>query len=108
MFSKWLSRAGFCLVLAACGVFSNNAFAQFLSGVEATVVDTTGAVIPKAEVEITNQATSVTQKAVTNGAGYIRILQLPPGTYRVEVHAPGFEAWKLSDIKVEGADVRTI
>ena len=105
---KWLSRAGVALVLTPCAVYSHKAFAQFQSGVEATVVDTTGAVIPNAEVQITNQSTSVTQKAVANGTGYVRILQLPPGTYRVEVRVAGFETWRQADIKVEGADVRTI
>ncbi|WP_263371755.1 carboxypeptidase-like regulatory domain-containing protein [Granulicella cerasi] len=84
------------------------AFAQFESGVEATVVDPSGAAVPGATMSLTNQATHITNQATANGAGYLHILQLPVGTYTAEVKAPGFKAWKLTDIVVEGRTVRTV
>jgi hypothetical protein len=91
-----------------CLLFVAPAFAQFESGVEATVVDPSGAAIPGAAITVTNQATHVTQKAVADGKGFFRILNLPVGTYTAEVHAAGFSAWNLKDIVIEGRDVRTI
>ena len=82
--------------------------AQFASGVEATVVDSTGASIPHAELTLVNQATQVSQKALADAQGYVHILQLPPGTYRAEIQAAGFKTWLLDNIHVEGHDIRTI
>jgi hypothetical protein len=97
------------IVAAVCCVlFAIPAFGQFESGVEATVVDPSGASIPGAELVLTNQATQVVQRATANGEGYLRILQLPPGLYKASVHATGFETWQLTDIRVEGHDVRTL
>lgn len=83
-------------------------YAQFASGVEATVVDSTGAVIPAAQLTLINKATQVSEKAVADPQGYVHILQLPPGTYSAEIRAAGFKTWQLDNIQVEGHDVRTI
>lgn len=91
-----------------CSLLGVPALAQYESGVSATVVDQTGAAIPGAELTLTNQSTQVAQKATSNGAGYVQILQLPPGIYKASVHAQGFQTWQLTDILVEGHDVRTI
>ena len=81
------------------------AIAQYESGVEATVVDPSGAVIPGATLLLTNQATHVQQTAVANSEGVVRVLHLPIGTYSAEVRASGFKTWLLKDINVEGRDV---
>jgi hypothetical protein len=91
-----------------CTLLGVPALAQYESGVSATVVDRTGAAIPGAELSLINQSTQVVQKAVANGQGYVQIMQLPPGTYKASVQANGFETWQLTDILVEGHDVRTI
>ncbi|WP_041586051.1 TonB-dependent receptor [Terriglobus saanensis] len=82
--------------------------AQFASGVEATVVDSTGAAVPGAELIFVNQGTQVAQRATADGQGYVHILQLGPGKYRAEVHASGFKTWQQKDVSIEGHDVRTI
>lgn len=56
-----------------------------------TVSDGTGAVIPGAQITITEDATGVATTLETDAAGnYIRPL-LKPGSYRVEVEASGFK-----------------
>lgn len=84
------------------------AFAQYSSGVDGTVTDQTGAIIPGAQVTVTNQATEVKQTAIANSQGFVQVLHLPPGRYTVQVSAPGFGAWVQADIDIEGTDIRTI
>ncbi|MDW5265997.1 MULTISPECIES: carboxypeptidase-like regulatory domain-containing protein [Acidobacteriaceae] len=92
----------------SCLTIAPSLHAQFASGIEATVVDSTGASIPMAQLTLVNKATQVSQRAVTDSQGYVHILQLPPGTYRAEIKATGFKTWQLDNIQVEGHDIRTI
>ena len=56
-----------------------------------TVSDSTGAVVPNAEVKIVNKATGeVTRTTKTDTAGVFNALLMPVGTYDVLVNAPGF------------------
>ena len=100
--SVWLCLAA--LFLAA----TMPAFAQYSSGIEGTITDSTGAVIPSAEVVVTNQDTQVKQSATSNAQGFVQILHLPPGRYTASVKAPGFTTWEQKDIDVEGTDIRSI
>src|SRR5258707_8410602 len=55
-----------------------------------TVVDTTGGVIPNAEVTIKNVATGITRMTITNGSGLYTVPNLQPGPYEITVAAGGF------------------
>jgi outer membrane receptor protein involved in Fe transport len=55
------------------------------------VTDSSGAVIPNATVTVTNIATNLAKQTTTNNSGLYQALQLPIGSYRVTVSAPGFE-----------------
>ncbi len=55
------------------------------------ITDSSGAVIPNANVKVSNSATNVSQDVTTNKEGFYQALQLPIGLYRVTVVAPGFE-----------------
>ena len=63
-----------------------------------TVADNSGAVVANAEVAITNLATGVTKNTNTSSSGDFTVPYLQPGTYRVEVHAPGFQKSILQNI----------
>lgn len=95
-------------LFALCLLLTTSAYAQFASGVEATVVDPTGAAIPRAAVTITNDATHIQQTATANDAGFVRILQLQPGDYTIEISADGFSTWRQTGVHIEGHDVRTV
>ena len=82
--------------------------AQYSSGVQATIVDQNGAVIPSAQVILTNEETHVQQTAVANGQGLVQITHLPPGRYDMTVIAAGFSNWQQNGIDIEGTDVRTV
>jgi len=55
------------------------------------VSDISGAVVPGAEVVITEKDTGVRSTFVTTETGVFRAPYLPPGTYRVSVSLPGFK-----------------
>lgn len=55
-----------------------------------TVTDPTGAVIPGANITIINEATRLSRETTTDERGDYRVPSLLPGSYTVEVTAPGF------------------
>ncbi len=70
--------------------------ASFLVGQETTaslngtITDASGAVVPKAQIVVTNPATGFTRDGVTGAAGDYNITFLAPGTYDMKVMATGF------------------
>ncbi len=66
--------------------------AQALSGMNGTVTDSSGAVVPGATVTVTNDATGVVTKTATTTAGTYSVTDLIPGTYTVRVEVTGFQA----------------
>src|ERR1700687_4412492 len=82
-------------VLLACAP----AFAQeTTAGVQGTVKDVTGGVVPNATVEISGPALIGTRKVQTDAEGTFRLAALPPGQYTLAVSAPGFRAYKQAGI----------
>jgi len=77
------------LILSFLG--TGQAYAQ-VSGASltGTVKDSSGGVVPKAQVAITDTSTGVTRNVVTDDAGYYTAPNLLPATYQVSVTAPGF------------------
>jgi hypothetical protein len=67
------------------------AFAQETTGgLQGTVRDPKGAVVPKARVEVTGTSLVGIKKMDTDASGYYRFANLPPGSYTLTVTAPGF------------------
>jgi hypothetical protein len=67
------------------------AYAQVTGGTfSGTVTDSTGAVIPSAQISILNIATGVARNATTNDAGFYILPNLLPGNYAITAGAPGF------------------
>src|SRR5882757_1244684 len=106
-FTSHLWTKALCLI-ALLMAAATSARAQYSSGIEASVTDQSGAVIPNAQATLTNQDTQVSQSATANSQGLVRILHLPPGRYRISVTAPGFAGWEQTDIVIEGTDIRTV
>jgi Carboxypeptidase regulatory-like domain/TonB dependent receptor len=62
--------------------------------VTGTVQDPSKGVVPAAGVSLTEQATGIVRKAVTNNAGIYYFGSVPVGPYRLLVKAEGFRAWE--------------
>jgi hypothetical protein len=74
--------------------------AQQNSTITGTVEDKAGAVIPGAEVTLTQQQTGFVTKAVSNGAGNFTFNGLNVGTYDLKATAKGFNAYLQTGIVV--------
>jgi hypothetical protein len=73
----------FFLSLCAFGYAQN-------AQIQGQVSDSSGAVIPKAIVRVTNQLTGTERKVSTNGSGQYVVPGLDPSVYKIFVQAPGF------------------
>jgi protocatechuate 3,4-dioxygenase beta subunit len=65
--------------------------ADELASVTGLVTDPNGRSVPGRAVLITNLATNVTSKTVTNDQGIYRVPALEPGIYRMTVDKDGFK-----------------
>ena len=79
----------FLILLASC------LSAQSISSgtIDGVVKDPSGAVVPKAKVEIHNAITGYSQAAVPNGAGVFRFTNVPLNPYHLSVTADGFQTY---------------
>ncbi len=75
---------------------------------EGTVTDPQGAVIPQAQVTITNIATGAERNTATNTSGDFSIVGLVPGTYQLHVEHSGFKASDVKGIVLSVASRQTI
>jgi hypothetical protein len=78
-------------------------------GLQGTVKDANGAVVPKASVELTGSSlVGGAKKLITDATGYYRFANLPPGNYTVTVKAPGFATLKREGIDIEVGHLPTL
>jgi hypothetical protein len=90
------------LVLVPCAL---PAVAQIDRGaIVGTVQDSSGAVVPKGNVVVTNNATGIALTTPVNSVGEYQVLALIPGTYSVKVEAPGFQTAVRDSIVVHVQD----
>src|SRR5579862_664626 len=86
-----------CILLGATAVWAQTDNAT-LTG---TVHDPSGAVVSGAKVQVKNIATGVVKETATNSAGLYYVPNLIPGTYSIDVSAPGFQPKQLVGIQLD-------
>lgn len=100
------------LVMLVLSLRGSSAFAQFSSpyssGIEGTVVDPSGALIPGATVTITDTRLGVVKTTTTNQAGYFRIDTIAASTYTVHIQMSGFKTWDQKNLTLEVGEIRTL
>ena len=65
--------------------------AQIAADLQGRVVDLSGAVVANASVVLTEDSTNYQQTTTSSGAGDYAFSHLKPGTYHIDVIAPGFQ-----------------
>jgi hypothetical protein len=98
----------FFAVLAICiATYSPNLLAQGsdLGTIRGTVTDSSGAVIPNAQVKITNTGNLQVYTYKTDERGSYLAPALVPGAYKAAITAPGFETSVITGIVLNGSDV---
>jgi hypothetical protein len=92
-----------CCVAASflAAMFPKQANAQVLYGsITGVITDQSGAVVPGAQVTITNEDTGLKRTTTTDATGRYRTLDLPQGSYTIEVSSSGFKPLKKTNVSV--------
>jgi Carboxypeptidase regulatory-like domain len=86
------------------GLAAGPARAQVVKGsVSGTVVDSSGAVVPGAEIALTSRETGERYSALTDQAGLFHIALVGIGAYAVEVSKSGFRTLTLNGVAVQAS-----
>src|SRR5580704_13703874 len=96
--------------IVVCSLFAAMVgFAQSDRGtITGTVSDPAGAVVANAPITAKNTGTGVEYSSATSATGNYTLLQLPPGSYQVNVTVPGFKKYSRSGLTVEVAQTLRI
>jgi hypothetical protein len=90
MLRKTIFIIFFIICVLAAG--ANSIYAQGTTGqISGVVADPNGAVVQGASVTVTNLETALSRQTTTNDDGVYSFQLLPPGRYKVEVTASGFQ-----------------
>ncbi|MEK7724216.1 MAG: TonB-dependent receptor [Acidobacteriota bacterium] len=82
------------------------AFAQFKAGIQGTVTDNNGGVIPEATVTLVSLDTNQTQKTIATDSGFYRFSGLAPGKYRITAEKDGFKKKVLDNFVVNAEQLQ--
>lgn len=78
------------------------------ASINGTITDTTGAVVSKAKITVTQPATGFSRETVSGSAGDYSVPLLPPGTYEMKVQAAGFATVEQKNISLQVGRVVTL
>ncbi len=94
-------------LLVWIGMACSGLHAQVAGGLQGRVTDAAGAALAHAQVTLTDAGTQVKQTTETGKDGYYVFAQLTPGSYAVDVTAPGFATVSRQGVTVvTGSAVR--
>lgn len=92
------------LALLALGYLAAPAFAQRNTATFAgIVVDTSGAVLPGADVTLTSEGTGIVERQVSSATGEFVFNYVPGGSYKLTIAIPGFKTYTAQGISLGAA-----
>jgi len=83
-------------------------WAAITGSISGVVKDTSGAIVPGANVTARNTQTGITQMLATNDRGFYRFAELPIGTYEVTVRRPGFRDFRQTGLVIDANSALTV
>ena len=103
-------RLGFFVRTLVCGflllTFCGIATAQFKAGIQGTISDSGGALVPEAKITLTNTETNKAQEATSSDEGFYRISGLAPGRYKLVVEKTGYKQQVYDNVVVNAEAVQ--
>jgi hypothetical protein len=91
----------FSVVLTSILMLTSSALTWAQSGsISGTVSDSSGAVIPAAQVAVRDTQTGISRTTATNSQGFYEFLNVKPSTYELTVEMKGFDKAIKRDISV--------
>lgn len=95
--------------IAVLALLQLSAFAQVgTSSLSGTVVDTSGAVVPNAKIELKDETTDVVRTTASNSSGFFNFVSILPHSYTVNISAAGFASLEERNVAVASAESRTL
>ena len=88
------------LLVLGFALLSTAAHAQGNANIVGTVTDSSGAVLPNAQITITDASNGFVHTTTTNNTGNFSLPGLPNGTYQVTAEAPGFSKFVRNGVAV--------
>jgi hypothetical protein len=89
-------------------LFLSSASAQFKAGIQGTVTDTSGGLIPAAKVTLLNTETGKTQETTTGDEGFYRLSGLAPAKYKLTVEKEGYKQKVLESVTINAEALQGI
>src|SRR5215510_13886593 len=89
-----LTACAVVFILTSAGAAAAQEFRGSIAG---TVTDVSSGVLPGVTVTVTNAATGVSQRVVTDAKGFYQVLYLNAGPYSVTAELDGFKKVVRSD-----------
>jgi len=103
-FRTILSKSGFAglFLFAAIAIAAPAGFAQSTGGrIRGTVTDSTGGTITASKVTIVNQANGLQRETDTGANGEYNFLEVPVGSYEMQLNQPGFKRYVRKGVVVD-------
>jgi hypothetical protein len=95
--------------LAVLFALPGTTYAQRMTGeLSGSVVDTSGGVVPGADVIVINEASKAVRRSVTNSDGFFAFAALPAGKYTLQVAISGFKTHEVTGIELRSGDSRSM
>jgi len=92
------------VVLLVSALVALSAWGSVGGSISGIITDSTGSVVPNANVALTNTDTGVRQAVTTNDRGAYSLLAVPVGRYQIEISVPGFEGYERTGITINTND----
>jgi len=94
-----------CVVACLCvGLFGQTVTSTLIG----TLIDPAGAVVPNADIRLTDQDSGAVRTGKTNELGLFRFTNLATGNYMVSVKAQGFKTYEQKSITLASSSTRDL
>jgi Carboxypeptidase regulatory-like domain/TonB dependent receptor-like, beta-barrel len=98
----------FAVAFLFTSFFSLPLMAQDRAAINGTVTDSSGAIVPGANVALESSSTGLHRTTVSNLKGLYEFTPLPVGLYTLTISKDGFKPTAISDVDLQYGETRTV